>query len=190
MVLFVGSLTVCFKKWNILKISHTESDIIHLLWNGCLYKIISRLSVLISPTLKKKIGIKKWRKESELFFFKPSLFLKNPQNVFVYLCLAVGSSLLLSVSVVVLSGDSSLVALWGLLIAMASLAAEHQLWAHRFQWLKRLDSRAQHSITVMHGLSRSSACGIFLDQGLNSCLRHWQAYSSPLSHQEAQKMIF
>ena len=29
----------------------------------------------------------------------------------------------------------------------------------------------------------STACGIFLDQGSNPCLLHWQADSSPLSHQ-------
>ena len=31
----------------------------------------------------------------------------------------------------------------------------------------------------------SAACGIFLDQGLNLCLLHWQADSLPLSHREA-----
>ena len=36
---------------------------------------------------------------------------------------------------------------------------------------------------VVHGLSCSEACGIFLDQGLNLCLLLWQAYSSLLSHQ-------
>ena len=33
-----------------------------------------------------------------------------------------------------------------------------------------------------HGLSCSKACGIFLDQGLNPCLLHWQADSLPLSY--------
>ena len=35
----------------------------------------------------------------------------------------------------------------------------------------------------MHGLSCSVARGIFLDQGSNLCLLHWQADSLPLSHQ-------
>ena len=39
------------------------------------------------------------------------------------------------------------------------------------------------SIAVAHGLSCSAACGIFPDQGSNSCLLHWQANSLPLSHQ-------
>ena len=33
------------------------------------------------------------------------------------------------------------------------------------------------------GLSCSVACGIFLDQGSNPCLLHWQVDSLPLSHQ-------
>ena len=36
---------------------------------------------------------------------------------------------------------------------------------------------------MAHGLSCSVACGIFPDQGLNSCLLHWQADSLPVSHQ-------
>ena len=33
------------------------------------------------------------------------------------------------------------------------------------------------SVVVVRGLSCSVACGIFLDQGLNLCLLHWQAVS-------------
>ena len=36
---------------------------------------------------------------------------------------------------------------------------------------------------MVHGLSCSPACRIFLDHGLNPCLLHWQAESLPLSHQ-------
>ena len=39
------------------------------------------------------------------------------------------------------------------------------------------------SIVVVHRLSCSTTCGIFLDQGQNPCLRHWQVDSLPLSHQ-------
>ena len=39
------------------------------------------------------------------------------------------------------------------------------------------------AVVVAHGLSCSAACGIFLDQGSNTCLLHWQAVSLPLSHQ-------
>ena len=41
----------------------------------------------------------------------------------------------------------------------------------------------------MHGLSCSAACGIFLDQGLNPCLPHWQVNSLPLRHREPQQLI-
>ena len=36
---------------------------------------------------------------------------------------------------------------------------------------------------MAHGLSCSAVCGVFPDQGLNSCLLHWQVDSLPLSHQ-------
>ena len=40
---------------------------------------------------------------------------------------------------------------------------------------------------VVHRLSCSSACGIFLDLGSNPCLLHWQADSLPMSHQGSPK---
>ena len=33
------------------------------------------------------------------------------------------------------------------------------------------------SVVVLRGISCSEACGIFLVQGLNQCLLHWQADS-------------
>ena len=42
---------------------------------------------------------------------------------------------------------------------------------------------AQASVVGMQGVSSSVACGIFGDQGSNSCLLHWQADSLSLSHQ-------
>ena len=41
------------------------------------------------------------------------------------------------------------------------------------------------SVVVTHRLSRSLACEIFLDQGLNPCLLHQEVDSLPLSHREA-----
>ena len=69
-----------------------------------------------------------------------------------------------------------LVVMHGLLIEMASLA-EHifqerigfsgcDIWA---QYLQFSDSRVLTSV-VVHRLSCSQACGIFPNQGLNSCL--------------------
>ena len=39
------------------------------------------------------------------------------------------------------------------------------------------------------GLSCSTACGIFLDQGSNPCLLHWQADSYRLYHQGSQVLL-
>ena len=39
---------------------------------------------------------------------------------------------------------------------------------------------------MVHRLSCSSICGIFLDQGSNLCLLHWQADFLPLSHQQSR----
>ena len=44
-------------------------------------------------------------------------------------------------------------------------------------------SRRAGSVIVAHGPSCSAACGIFPDQGSNSCPLHWQADSQPLRHQ-------
>ena len=38
------------------------------------------------------------------------------------------------------------------------------------------------SVVVVHELSCLMTCGIFLDQGLNSCPLHWQADSLLLDH--------
>ena len=53
----------------------------------------------------------------------------------------------------------------GLLIAEAFLVAKHRLQAR------------VGSVVVAHGLSCSTACGIFLEQELNLCPLHWQVDS-------------
>ena len=72
-----------------------------------------------------------------------------------------------------MSGGYFLVAVCRLLIAVASLAAEHQLQATRA------------SVAMVHRFSCSVARGIFPDQGSNPCLLHWQEDSLPLSHQRS-----
>ena len=52
-------------------------------------------------------------------------------------------------------------------------------WAQQ----RRLQSLEHRLRIVAQGLSCSLPCGIFLDQGSNSCLLHWQADAWPLSHQ-------
>ena len=63
--------------------------------------------------------------------------------------------------------------LWG---AWASVIAAQGLSSYSFQAL------GTGSVVVEHGLSCCEACGIFLDQGSNSCLLLWQVDSLPLSH--------
>ena len=57
-----------------------------------------------------------------------------------------------------------MVVVGGLLIAVASLAAE-------------LGLQSTGSVVVAHRLSYSTACGIFLDQGSNPSPLHWQVDS-------------
>ena len=68
------------------------------------------------------------------------------------------------------------------------------LWCACFslQWLLLLrstGSRRAGSVVVAHGLSCSSACGIFLDQGSNPCPLHWQTDSQPLCHQRSPCLL-
>ena len=50
--------------------------------------------------------------------------------------------------------------------------------------------QSTNSIVGAHGLSCSTACGIFLDQASNWCLPHWQTDSLPLSHQGSPCILF
>ena len=78
---------------------------------------------------------------------------------------------------------------WGLLsswsvrlpIAGASLVVEHRL-GHMGSAVVAPEFWSAGLIVVAHGLSCSEACGIFLDQGSNPCLLHWQVDSLQLSH--------
>ena len=72
-------------------------------------------------------------------------------------------------SLVAVSGGSPLAAVGGLLLAGASLPVEHGL-------------SSAGSVVVVHGLSCSMVCGIFLDQGLNPCplcINNWTTGEVP-----------
>ena len=84
---------------------------------------------------------------------------------------------------VVVSGVFSVVAARGPLITVASLLAEHEPGLCTVSIAAVPGLQSTGSMVVMHGLSSSTAGGIFLDQGLNPCLFQWQADSLPLSHQ-------
>ena len=71
------------------------------------------------------------------------------------------------------------VAVHGLLIAVACLIAEHGLQVHRLQQLWHTGSVvvacglwSAGSAVVVHWLSGSTVCGIFLHQGSNLCPLH------------------
>ena len=53
--------------------------------------------------------------------------------------------------------------------------------------LRSTGSRHAASVVVAHGLSCSTACGTFSDQGSTPCPLHWQADSQPLHHQGSPK---
>ena len=86
-------------------------------------------------------------------------------------------------SSVAVSGGYSLVVVCGLLIAVGSLAAEHCLWSIASGALPLEHWLWSTGSVLVHGLSCSLACTIFLDQVWNLCLLPWQADSLPLSHQ-------
>ena len=74
-------------------------------------------------------------------------------------------------SLVAASGDNC--SLGGhLLIVLACLVIEHGLQVHGHQQVQHAGS------VVAHGFSCSKACGIFLNQGWNPCLLHWQVDSA------------
>ena len=56
--------------------------------------------------------------------------------------------------------------------------------------LRSFSFQSTGSMVAVHGLSYSTACGIFLNQGSNLGLLHWQADSLPLSHQESPQSTF
>ena len=61
--------------------------------------------------------------------------------------------------------------------AWASVVVAHRLSSCGSQAL-------EHRLGIVaHGLSCSTACGIFPDQGSNPCPLHWQVDSQPLCHQ-------
>ena len=75
----------------------------------------------------------------------------------------------------------------GLLSAVSSLVGEHGLSSLG----SRLSCSREHRFNGCgtHGLSCSTACGIFPDQGSNLCPLHWQADSYPLATREVPLLV-
>ena len=100
-------------------------------------------------------------------------------------------------SLVAVSGGLLFAAVRRLLVAVASLVAEHGLQGCGLQQLWHLDSvvvacrlQSSGSVIVVHGLSCSATYGIFPDQGSNPCPLHWQVDSQPLCHQGSPSSNF
>ena len=98
-----------------------------------------------------------------------------------------------SVSLVVGSGGYSLVAVHGLLIAVASLvvcgAQASVVVAHGLVSCGLRVLEHGLSSCVAHRLSCSTVCGIFPGQGSNLCPLHWQMNSYPWSHQGSPLIV-
>ena len=75
------------------------------------------------------------------------------------------------------------IALHELLTEVAPFGVEHRLQGPWASAVAAPGLESTGSAVETHGLSCSSACGIFMDQGSNLCLLHWQADSSPLKYQ-------
>ena len=80
----------------------------------------------------------------------------------------------------------SLITVHGLLIAVASRVAAHRLWNAGTSVAAPPRPESVGSVVVALGLSCSTACGIFLDQGSNPCLLvvrwilyHWATREAP-----------
>ena len=106
--------------------------------------------------------------------YQTAHFFFNFIYLFIYLWLCWIFVSVRGLSLVAASGGHSSSRCAGLLLSRP-LAAEHRL-------------RFAGSVIVAHGPSRSVACGIFPDQGLNPCPLHWQADSQPLRHQGSPKL--
>ena len=106
---------------------------------------------------------------------KKILFFKKKKNLFIYLFLAVlGPRFCARLSPVAASGGHSSSRCTGLSLS-------------RRLPLRSTGSRRSGSVVVAHGPSRSAACGIFPDWGMNPCPLHWQVDSQPLRHQRSPK---
>ena len=83
------------------------------------------------------------------------------------------------------------------LIAVASLVVELGLQGTRASVVVTCGLSTCMSQPLEHRFSSrgtqascSAACGVFLSQGLNPCLLHWQADALPLSHWGSPPLLF
>ena len=114
----------------------------------------------------------------------PCLYITHPRDVFWWVFLLFFKNLWLCWVFVSVRGLSLVVASGGHSSSWcAGLSPSRPLL------LQSTGSRRTGSVIVAHGPSCSAACGIFPDQGSNSCPLHWQADSQPLCHQGSPILI-
>ena len=131
------------------------------------------------------------------FFFKQLLVFFFKNYLFIYLFLAVlHFCCCAGFSLVAVGRGYSLVAVCRLLVVVTSFVEYglYSVWASVVggmwtQELQFLGSRATGSAVVARELSRSVACGLFLEQGSNPCPLHWQVDSHPLCHQGGPPLV-
>ena len=100
-------------------------------------------------------------------------------------------------STVQVSGNGSLALEQRLLLALAYLAAEHQLSGTQVPWLWHVGLvvaapgiwNTGSLVVARRLLHCSRACGTFPGQRSNPCLLNWQADSFPLNHQGARPVL-
>ena len=82
--------------------------------------------------------------------------------------------------------------LWWLLLVLSTgcMCTGFSVAAQRLNSWQLPGSRAQGSVAVLQGLSCSSACGIFPDQGVNPYPLHWQGDSYSLHTREVPSWNF
>ena len=126
------------------------------------------------------------------FFLRSRILLCELFYLFIYLFMPV-----LGLCCCVESGGCPLVWCVGFLLQWFLLLWSMGSKAHRLQQLQHVGSvvaaprlQSTGSIVVMHGLSCSEVYEIFLTQGSNPCLLHWQVDSLPLRHQESPCLLF
>ena len=94
------------------------------------------------------------------------------------------------VSLVGASRGYSLVVVPGLLTAVASLDERHSLYIAWASVVGVPGLQSTDSVVVVHGLSCSTACGIFPAHRWNPHLLHWWKDSLPLSHHGGPSLNF
>ena len=146
------------------KINHSQSK----LWLSLQAQAFGRSWVWV-PTLP---YTRCWSKLAFFFFFLKKLYL------FIFGC--TGSSLAVcGLSLVIVSRGCSLAAVRGLLIAVASLVAEHRLEVHGFQYLGCMGL-----VAPWHVGSSQTRNGTYVPT------LHWQADSQPMNGQWSPKKLF